>query len=604
MDSYFNAFEHRRPPQPLAWNPWREAAWQALAVTSLVLGLWYLAWRWQYSLNWEASWFALPLILAETLAFLGLFLFIANLWRDQPVQILPAPALLAEVAPDKPDGDRPIAVDIFIATYNEDPALVRLSIRDALALTYPHPIMTTVHVLDDGRRPAMRAVAEAEGARYLTRATNEGFKAGNLRNALEQTAGDFLVICDADTRLFPTFLTHTLGHFRDPQMAWVQTPQWFYDLPAGRTLPQTLERRLGRAGHWLGRGVQALIGPVILGRDPFGNDPQMFYDVILRRRMAANAVFCCGAGSIHRRDAVMEAALRRFARAVAARVQVLEDSYLLESREKALAPDLAEALRIQAVQAEILSPYHFHVSEDIYTSIELHADRERGWKSALQPTPECRMLSPQDLQSWTVQRFKYAGGSLDIAWNDNPIFRPGLTLAQKLMYGATFWSYLGALWTPVFLLGPVIYLFTGISPVAAYSADYFLHAIPFLVVMELAMMLGTWGASSFAARAGHIAFFPLGLKAIATVLKGRRISFPVTPKSRLSGRFLNLVRPQITVIALSLAAAAWALAWRLSGDWTGSDAGLVTNLAWAGFNCLALAPMLRAAIWTPEGQDQ
>jgi len=63
-----------------------------------------------------------------------------------------------------------------------------------------------------------------------------GFKAGNMRNAMEKTSGDFIVICDADTRIFPTFLVNNLGYFRDPKVAWVQTPQWFFDLPEGKNL--------------------------------------------------------------------------------------------------------------------------------------------------------------------------------------------------------------------------------------------------------------------------------------------------------------------------------------------------------------------------------
>jgi hypothetical protein len=62
---------------------------------------------------------------------------------------------------------------------------------------------------------------------------------------MEQTSGDFIVICDADTRLLPTILEHTLGYFRDPDVAWVQTPQWFYDIPEGVALPDWLDAASG-----------------------------------------------------------------------------------------------------------------------------------------------------------------------------------------------------------------------------------------------------------------------------------------------------------------------------------------------------------------------
>lgn len=602
MDDYFRAFEDRKPPEPLRYCAKREALWQVLAVATLVVGARYIAWRWMHSLNTEALWFALPLILAETLAFIGLILFIFNLWKDAPVPDVKPPMTLRDVSATTAEEDRPIAVDIFIATYNEDPELVRLSIQDAKAVTYPHPMTMLVHVLDDGRRPSMRAICDQEGVNYITRATNEGYKAGNLRNGMEQTSGDFLVICDADTRLFPTFLEHTMGHFRDEKMAWVQTPQWFYDLPEGEALPQWLGKRLGRVGRWIGHGVETVMGEVVIGRDPFVNDAQMFYDVILRRRNWANAAFCCGAGSVHRREAVIEGALRSFAQKVETRVLAAEEEYTVTSKERDVTPELLDALRSEAVRAEELTPYRFHVSEDIYTSIFLHSDRTRGWKSMLHPTIESRMLSPQDLLSWSIQRFKYAGGSLDILFNDNPLFRAGMTLPQKLMYATTFWSYLGSIWNLVFLVGPIVYLASGISPVAAYSTDFFLHAIPFLVLLELAMMVGTWGAGSHACKASYIAFFPLGLKALATVLRGKKIAFPVTPKDRQSGRFLHLVPMQIAVVVLTLVAGLWALIALRLGTEGYSTTGVVTNLAWGLFNCLAMMTVIRAALWSPAEQ--
>ena len=604
MDDYFRAFEHRRPPAPLPYSATREALWQFLAVVALVVGGWYIGWRWLHSLNPDAMWFAIPLVIAESAAYIGLILFVYNLWKDQPVEVPQAPALIEEVVPDTPEAGRPIAVDILFATYNEEPELVRLGIRDSKKLDYPHPIDIRIHVLDDGKRPAMRAVAEEEGVGYITRDGNEGFKAGNLRNAMERTSGDFIVICDADTRPFPTLLARTLGYFRDPKMAWVQTPQWFYDLPEGETLTRRLRRRAGMVGGGLGWVVEHLVGEIRFGADPFVNDPQMFYDVIQRRRNRANASFCCGAGSIHRREAVMEAALRAFGDSVERRVLAAEEEITLESRERRVDPALMDAIRSEAVATEVLTPYRFHVSEDIYTSIVLHSDRERGWKSWQHPYVESKMLSPQDLLTWSIQRFKYAGGSLDIMVNDNAMFRPGLTLPQRLMYGTTFYSYLGPIWNVIFLFAPVIYLFSGIAPVSAYSNDFFVHVVPFLVMLELAMMVGTWGISGYASKASYLSFFPLGLRAIWTVLSGKKISFPVTPKDRQSGNFLKLVRPQLGVLILTAAGIAWGVGALLLADTPHTLTGVVTNALWGLNNCAAMAGIVRAALWQPPQTQQ
>ena len=593
---YFDRFEHRRPPEPMAYSARIELLWQFLVVIALVLGANYIRWRWSASLNYNALWFAIPLVVAETLAYLGLVLFTINLWKIRDVQQQAAPRDASECSDDPGQVGVPIRVDIFITTYNEDEELVRLSIRDARKVSYQHPINLQVHVLDDGRRPLMREIAEMEGVNYITRSNNIGFKAGNLRNAMEQTAGDFIVICDADTRLFPTFLEHTLGYFRDPEVAWVQTPQWFYDLPEGEPLSAWLGRRLGRAGAWAGGAIQRLTGPIRIGEDPFVNDPQLFYDVIQRRRNWANAAFCCGASSVHRREAVMQAALRNFGQSVDRSVE----KYARQIPDPALRADFSEAMRTQIVLEQELTPYKFHVSEDIYTSIVLHNDSERRWKSVLHPQVESKMLSPQDLLTWITQRFKYAGGTLDIALRDNPLFRGHMSVAQRLMYLTTFWSYLGCLWNVVFLFAPIVYLFTGIAPLSAYSDAFFLHALPFIVLTELAFMVGTWGQRSWDGKASYLSFFSINFRALWTVLRGEKIKFHVTPKERQEGNFLGLVVPQLTVIMLTLGGLLYA-SWRVYTQGSENELkNLIVNAAWGLNNVFAMLPMVRAALWKPD----
>ena len=490
MDFYFSRFEHRRPPEPLTTPRWVMFTWHVLAVAALILGANYIYWRWTASLNTDALWYAIPLVLAETLAWIGTVLFTINLWKEQDPPQSPPPGEINEcLSPEEAVEPRPVKVDLFIATYSEDTELVRLSIRDALKMAYPFPIDYRIHVLDDGRRPEMKAVCEEEGVNYITRQTNIGFKAGNLRNGLEQTDGDFIVICDADTRVFPTLLSHTLGYFRDPDVAWVQTPQWFFDLPEGENLSRWGQRKAGKVGYGLGWLIQKCVGPITIGRDPFFNDPRMFYDVILRRRNWANAAFCCGAASIHRREAVMQAALRSYVWSVEEEIH----RHTRDIRDEETRDALQNAMRPHVAFDTELTPYKFHVSEDIYTSVLLHGDAARRWRSVMHPRVESKMLSPQDMLTWMIQRFKYAAGSLDILFHDNIFSRRRfrLSLPQTLMYATTFWSYMACVWNTVFLISPIIYLFTGIPPVSAWSTPFYLHFLPFFIFSELAFMFGT-----------------------------------------------------------------------------------------------------------------
>jgi len=195
MDNYFKKFEHVAPPEPVPHSSVREMLFQFFATVTVVVGAWYIVWRWGWSLNMDALWFSIPVIVAETAAYIGLVLFFYNIWscRDTPRQ--DPPHLVNECVKGDFGIDRPLAVDIFFPTYDEDPELVRLSILDAKSCEYPHEIDIRIHVLDDGKRDEMSAVAQQEGVNYVTRSSNEGFKAGNLKNAMEVTSGDFIVIC-------------------------------------------------------------------------------------------------------------------------------------------------------------------------------------------------------------------------------------------------------------------------------------------------------------------------------------------------------------------------------------------------------------------------
>ena len=599
---YFDRFEHRQPPEPVPYSPLVETLWQIAAIANIIAGAIYITWRWTSSLNYDALWFSVPLAVAETCAWFGLILFTANLWKTRDYPKREPPAKIADcVAPDEEPGDRCVSIDLFIATYNEEEELVRLSIQDAKAIQYPHEIDFNIYVLDDGRRATMRAVCDEEGVGYISRDNNIGFKAGNLRNAMEQTSGDFIAICDADTRPLPTMFERMLGYFRDPDVAVVQSPQWFYDIPEGERLPDVWGRRAGPPGRYVAKAIEAVFGEIRVGEDPFANDPALFYDIIQRRRNAWNAAFCCGAGSIHRREAVMFVALQEFAEALTrdtAKKRSL--AALLTRRER----EAKAMTHWQTALAEEVTPYKFHVSEDIYSTIVLHQSTGRRWKTVLHPSIESKMLSPQDLLSWTIQRFKYAGGSLDIFFRDNPVTKPGMTLPQRIMYLATFWSYLGALWNLMFLAAPLVYMFFAIPPVSAYTGDFFAHALPFLVLNELAFMLGTWGLSGYKGKVMYLASFPLSLRALWAVMRKRKISFPVTPKQRQEGNFLSLVWPQVAVIALTLAGFAWSAFQLARGHGGYSVGGLIANGLWGLNNILAMSIMVQAAFWKPEWEKE
>lgn len=72
------------------------------------------------------------------------------------------------------------SVDVFVPTYSEPVEMLRRTIIGCQELDYPRK---TIYLLDDQRRPAMRALAKELGCEYFDRPDNRHAKAGNLNHA-------------------------------------------------------------------------------------------------------------------------------------------------------------------------------------------------------------------------------------------------------------------------------------------------------------------------------------------------------------------------------------------------------------------------------------
>lgn len=173
----------------------------------------YLGWRLTV-INWDAPVLSFIYLAAEALGFVLGLTQIFSSWTYHHRESPPAPGGLA--------------VDVFVTTYREPVELVRWTVRAARDITYPHRTV----LLDDGNRPAMRAMAEALGVEYRARGCNVDAKAGNLNFGLAHSTADFVMVLDADHIALPHALDVMLGFFTDPRIALVQTPQDYYNVDA------------------------------------------------------------------------------------------------------------------------------------------------------------------------------------------------------------------------------------------------------------------------------------------------------------------------------------------------------------------------------------
>ncbi len=172
-------------------------------------------------------------------------------------------------------GARPVVgtpeVDVLIPVYGEPVEVVEPTLVAASAL---RGARIHVALLDDGGSPEMEALARRHGVRYVRRSVHVGAKAGNVNHALGRTGAPFVAIFDCDHVPASEFLERCLGHLDDPEVALVQTPQWYANADdndvAGAAAAQ-----------------QALFfGPIARGKD------------------ARGAMFCCGTNMVFRREAL------------------------------------------------------------------------------------------------------------------------------------------------------------------------------------------------------------------------------------------------------------------------------------------------------------
>ncbi|MES1256377.1 MAG: glycosyltransferase [Acidobacteriota bacterium] len=221
----------------------------------------YLGYRTCCTMNPATPIFSGLLLAAEIHGFFSLFFFFFQIWNRRG-RTVPAP-------------DPDVTVDVFITTYNEDADLLRQTIRGALAMRHPH----RTFILDDGRRPHVRALAEELGCEYLTRSTNEHAKAGNFNNAFLQTSGTLVATFDADHVPRADFLERTIGFFRDPKVALVQVPQQYHNL-------DSLQHKIDHSTRRI------------------YSEQDVFFELVCPGKDHWNAAFFCGTGAVLRRTAL------------------------------------------------------------------------------------------------------------------------------------------------------------------------------------------------------------------------------------------------------------------------------------------------------------
>jgi cellulose synthase (UDP-forming) len=230
-----------------------------MALVCIPLAIWYLSWLLQGRRVGEPVLFGL-LVAAEAF---NLFQAIGFWWTCSHQRL--RGGLM-------PRGEPP-EVDVLIPVYDEPASVVEPTLAAANALRGAD---VTVWLLDDGARSEMAVLAGRYGAEYLRRRRRTGAKAGNLNHALARSDAPYVVVLDCDHVPHADFLERTLGHVEEPDVAFVQTPQYYANAAGSPVCTAAAAQQ------------NLFFGPIARGKDGMG------------------AMMCCGTNVLFRRAALDE----------------------------------------------------------------------------------------------------------------------------------------------------------------------------------------------------------------------------------------------------------------------------------------------------------
>jgi cellulose synthase (UDP-forming) len=122
---------------------------------------------------------------------------------------------------------------------------------------------------------------------------------------------------------------------------------------------------------------------------------------------------------------------------------------------------------------------HETVTEDAHTSLRMQM---KGWSTAYINIPQAAGLATERLSAHVRQRIRWSRGMVQILRTENPLFSPGLTLAQRMCYFNAMAHFLYAVPRLIFLTAPLIFLLLNHTNIPAYWAAILAYALPHLVL--------------------------------------------------------------------------------------------------------------------------
>jgi cellulose synthase (UDP-forming) len=428
------------------------------------------------------------------------------------------------------DDDRLPTVDIFVPSYNEEPDLLAATLAAAKALDYPKEKLT-VFLLDDGGTDAKvnssdpKVALLAQRRRATLKALAERLDVRYLARAKNDhaKAGNL----NAGMAVSSGELVAIFDADHAPFRAFLRETVGFFLEDPKLFLVQTPHVFLNPDP--IEKNLQTFKG--------MPSENEMFYGVIQRGLDRWNASFFCGSAAVLRRRALES--VGGFAGVT--------------------------------------------ITEDCETALELHAN---GWNSVYVEKPLIAGLQPETLASFIGQRSRWCRGMIQILVLKNPLFRRGLSMAQRICYVSNplFWFF--PFPRLIFTFAPLLYIFFSLKIYVANVDQMFAYTVTYLCVNVMLQnylygrVRWPWVSELYE----YVQSIYLFRAIISVLMNPRKPTFNVTDKSLTleEDQLSELSQPYFGVFFLLLSAGAVGI-WRLSTEPVFNDL-LVVVMTWNALN--------------------
>ncbi len=225
------------------------------------------------------------------------------------------------------------------------------------------------------------------------------------------------------------------------------------------------------------------------------------------------------------------------------------------------------------------------ITEDAESALELHS---RGWNSLYVEKPMIAGLQPETFESFIGQRSRWCQGMVQILLLKNPLFKQGLTLAQRLCYLSSSMFWLFPLSRMVFIFAPMLFIFFGLKIYIANSQEFIAYTVTYMLsaLMIQSYIFGRFRWPWTSDLYEYIQSVMLFRAVISVFLAPRRPSFNVTAKGQTldDDHLSSYAGPYFAIFALVAASMVY-LGYRFLNEPNARDLITVVGV-WSGLNLI------------------